>query len=95
MTREMFDKVLERAECTEEEGEHVLPEGRSMTLYVSRQGSSLTVARVAGLRFDEDALFARDQRGEIFLLALDDVFVASVSGVVEQKSSRKAGFRAL
>lgn len=95
MTRDMFDKVLERAEVTEEDGEHVLPEGRSLTLYVGHQGTNLTVARVAGVTFEDDALIARDQRGEIYVVGLGDVYAVSVAGAVEQKSSRKAGFRAL
>jgi hypothetical protein len=93
MTEAMFKAVLERAEARKSDDGVVLPEGRTLTLYAAHDGTSLQVTRVTGLRLDAGIVEARDAKGETFLLSLEDVFAASVTGdATNKKTGRKAGF---
>jgi hypothetical protein len=94
MTVEMFKAILEKAECKTKGGESTLPEGRTIALYVAHEGVSLTISRLVSLRLDLDGLLivGRDHRGEMYLVALADVFAASVAGGSGDTPVRKAGF---
>ena len=93
MTKDMFDTILERAECVaNDEGGSKLPEGRMLTLYLSRDGASLQVSRVIDLKLDSSVVEAVNNKGELFVVALDDLFAASVSGGSKLATGRKAGF---
>jgi hypothetical protein len=92
MTKQMFEAMLRRAECTmSSDGRAALPDGRTMTLYLSRSGASLQVARVVELQVNDALVEALDNRGELFIVAIDDLFAASVSAATT-KAGRKAGF---
>ncbi|MEM1032013.1 MAG: hypothetical protein AAGN82_16815 [Myxococcota bacterium] len=94
MTDEMFDAILRKAEC-EKKGDHaVLPEGRTLSLYVAHGGSSLTVSRIVEVTRDGELVEARNAKGELFILTRSDVFAASVVGGSKDGPSRKAGFLA-
>jgi hypothetical protein len=93
MTKDMYDTILARAECTaKDEGSSVLPEGRTLTLYLSRDGTSLQVSRVVELTLASSVVEAVNNKGELFVVALDDVFAASVQGGSKSSAGRKAGF---
>ena len=93
MTKDMFDTILARAECTaRDDGGSDLPEGKTLTLYLSRDGASLQVGRVIEVKLDNGIVEAVSNKGELFLVALDDLFAASVSGGSKTSRERKAGF---
>lgn len=92
MTRQMFEAILGRAGCSSDDGRWALPEGRTMTLYLARDGASLQVARVVEIVARETVVEALDHKGELFMLGLDDLFAASVSGDARTGPLRKAGF---
>jgi hypothetical protein len=94
MTEAMFKAVVQRAEGRKtDDGVVSLPEGRTLTLYAAHDGTSLQVARVTTLSLVDGIVEARDVKGELFLLSLEDVFAASVAGDANhKKAGRKAGF---
>ena len=93
MTKDMFDTILARAECTTaDDGTSELPEGKTLTLYLSRDGASLQVGRVIEMKLDGSIVEAANNKGELFLVALGDLFAASVSGGSKSSKGRKAGF---
>jgi hypothetical protein len=93
MTEKMFEALLARSEATaSKRGPATLPEGRTITLYVGRAGAALQIPRVAELRLQEALVEARNHKGELFLVALEDVYAASISAEGEGGGLRKAGF---
>ena len=93
MTKDMFDTILARAECTtQDDGSAELPEGKTLTLYLARDGASLQVGRVVEVKLDSDVVEAVNNKGELFIVALGDLFAASVSGGSKSTKGRKAGF---
>lgn len=68
-----------------------LPEGRTLTLHLAHNGATLSVSTVQSLLFKGARLVARNERGELFSAALDDMFACSLSP--EKASGRQAGFR--
>ena len=92
MTNEHLDLVLKSAESQKaKDGWHHLGSGRHVTLYVAQEGASLTVGRIESLRAKNGLVEARTARGEIYVLALESVFAASVDEAGDNRS-RKAGF---
>ena len=94
MTGEMFQKVLAKAEASGSAADGAkLPEGRTLTLYVANNGASMTVGDVVSVKLDDDAVEAENKKGVCHILALADVYAASVKSEGEGNASRKAGFR--
>jgi hypothetical protein len=91
MAREQIEAALKVAEARQEDGWQVLPEGRSLTLYVAKDGASLNVSRVEALTFDDALLRARTTSGEVFVVSTADVFAAAAAGGSVARS-KKAGF---
>jgi hypothetical protein len=92
MTRDMFMAMLKRAGCKDGDEQHELSDGRSMTLYLSRDGASLQVGKVVAIKEVDGIVEALNNKGELFMVHLDDLFAASVTGSDEAGPSRKAGF---
>ena len=91
MTEEHLTALLKTAEAKKDgDGWHALSEGKHMTLYVGSNGASLSVQRVEAVRQEGQIVRARTVRGEVFVLALEDVFAGAVEGA--KSSNRKAGF---
>ena len=91
MTEEHLASLLSSAQAKKDgEGWHVAADGRHVTLYAAANGASLNVGRVEALRRDGALLQARTVKGEVFLLALEDVFAAAVEAA--PTGARKAGF---
>ncbi len=93
MTEVMFKAVLDRAGCEKtKNGGAVLPDGRHLTLYVARSGTQLSVGKVVKLAISGGLVQTENVKGETFLLSIDDLFAASVSGDAKAPGGRKAGF---
>jgi len=95
MTEEMFHAVLDKAGCSKGDGARMeLPEGSTMTLYLAHEGTQLQVSRVTALIQNGDIVQTETAKGETFLLALEDLFAASILGGDGKDGSpgRKAGF---
>jgi hypothetical protein len=92
MTHDMLKTVLASADTREEDGWSLLPNGRLLSLYAAHDGVSLTVQKIEAVRLAHGLIHARSHKGEIFLLALEDVFAAAFDAGAESKAARKAGF---
>jgi hypothetical protein len=68
----------------------VATDGRSLTLYAAFNGASLTVSRVEAVKSEQKLLYARTKKGEVYVLALTDVYAGAVEE--SQAATRKAGF---
>jgi hypothetical protein len=91
MTEDHFAAIISSAEAKKDsQGWWVTQEARHLTLYVSSGGSSLTVSRVEAVRLDGALVKARSMRGEIYVLALEDVFAGAVDP--QAQGGRRAGF---
>lgn len=93
MTEQMLRVVLETANAkNDKDGWAALPEGRVMTLHVAHAGVGLTVSKVEAVHIASSVVRARSQKGEVVVLAADDVFAATVDKSAEAAANRKAGF---
>lgn len=93
MTDEMFRAVLETAAAkTDKDGWSALPEGRLMTLYAGHDGVQLTVAKVEAVKASGRVLWARSNKGETYVVSLDDLFAAALDRGNDTAAGRKAGF---
>lgn len=92
MTHDMLKTVLASADTKEEDGWSLLPSGRLLSLYAAHDGVSLTVQKIEAVRLAHGLLHARNNKGETFLLALEDLFAAAFDASSESKPVRKAGF---
>jgi hypothetical protein len=91
MTQEHLAAILELISAKpDKEGWSAFPDGRGLTLYAAHDGVQLTVARVEAVVVKNGLLRARTARGEIYLLALEDVFAAAAEAAAI--NVRKAGF---
>jgi hypothetical protein len=91
MTQEHLSAILELVSAkTEKDGWSSFPDGRALTLYAAHDGVQLTVARVEAVAVKAGLLRARNTKGELYLLALEDVFAAAAEATAQQ--ARKAGF---
>jgi hypothetical protein len=92
MTEEHLASVLAAAQAKkDDQGWHVPSEGRHLTLYVSSSsGASLNVGGVVAIQPEGALLRARTAKGVVYLLALQDVFAASID--TPSGGGRKAGF---
>jgi hypothetical protein len=91
MTEEHLASLLGSAKAKkDDEGWFVPAEGRHWTLYVASSGASLNVGRVEAVRTEGALLHARTVKGELFVLALEDVFAAALEAPAA--GGRKAGF---
>jgi hypothetical protein len=73
-----------------DEGWMILPDGRSLTLYVAADGATLTVSRVHGMRLEGQLVHARTSKGEHYIVALEDAYAGSVDA--PSGGTKKAGF---
>lgn len=93
MTEAMYQRMLERAEAhAGKKGPAKLPEEKSITLYVTAHGASITVANVIELSEADGIVEAKNRKGELFILALDDILAAAIQASDERGTGRRAGF---
>jgi hypothetical protein len=92
MTEEHLSALLAAAEAKKDDkGFLRAGEGRTLTLYVASSAASLTVSKVEALRAERDLLHARTTKGEVYVLALVDVYAGAVDAS-PATGGRKAGF---
>jgi hypothetical protein len=91
MNQEQLSAILDLLSAkVDKEGWSTFPDGRGLTLYVAHGGVQLTVPRIEAVIAKQGLLRARTAKGETYLLALEDVFAASIEGTPQQ--ARKPGF---
>ena len=91
MTPEHWAALVEVSGAKKDDkGFLVPPEGKLITLYVVSGSATLSVQRIEAMRQEQGLVHARTKKGELFVLALQDVFAGAVEET--QGSSRKAGF---
>jgi len=92
MTKEHWAALVEASGAKKDgEGFFLSPEGKLFTLYVSANGASLSVQRIEAIREEQGLVRARTKKGELFVLALQDVYAGAVEET-QGASARKAGF---
>lgn len=95
MTEAMLVTILAEAQAKgDKDAERTLPDGRRITLYAAHDGVPLTVTKVEGVKLVGGGVVkARNDKGESFLLSLEDLFAAAIDGGGSGGSTgRKAGF---
>ena len=91
MTHEHLAALITAGEAKKSsDGWMTLPEGRSLTIYVAAGQSPLTISRVQAVRHDGALLHARSNKGEHYVLALEDAFAGSLDA--PPSVTKKAGF---
>ena len=72
MTQDHLSALFAAAEVKKgDEGWMILPDGRSLTLYVAADGATLTVGRVQSLRLVGQLIHAKTNKGEHYIVALE------------------------
>jgi len=94
MTETVLKTVLDEAQGKAVEGGYVeVAEGRRITLHAAHAGVGLAISKIEKIAIEGSVVRARNERGELFVLSLEDVFAASVEGTRSAGGSpRKAGF---
>jgi hypothetical protein len=92
MTLEHWAALLEASGAKKDErGFLAPPEGKLITLYVASGSATLSVQRVEAVKHEAGLVHARTKKGELFVLALQDVFAGAIEET-QGSSQRKAGF---
>jgi hypothetical protein len=92
MTLEHWAALIEASGAKKDEkGFLAPPEGKLLTLYVASGAATLTVQRIEAVRQEQGLVHARSKKGELFVLALLDIFAGAVEET-QGSSQRKAGF---
>jgi hypothetical protein len=71
-----------------------LPQKTTLTLYLSKNSVGLTVSGIEAIAVRGHHAQARTQKGDLYVVSLDDVFAANIEGRAQSKSARRAGFAA-
>lgn len=92
MTNEHFQALLSVAGAKPDtEGWSKTEDERLVTLHASNQGVGLVINRIVATRLQGELVLARTDKGDQFVVALRDVFAASVEA--PKTKARQAGFR--
>lgn len=94
MSPEHLQEILELCEAStaDDRGFRELPGKTALTLYLACEGVGLTISEVDALAVRGHHVQARTRKGNLFVLALEDVFAANIEGRAEPKPGRRAGF---
>ena len=91
MTRDHLEALLKAAEATDgEDGWVEMGAGRQVNLYAASRGVGLTISRVSSLRIETRWVTAKTARGELYVVAMEDLFAGAVEAPVQ--GARKPGF---
>ena len=91
MTQDHLSALLSVAGAKKNgEGWMQSPDGRHITLHAAFNGASLSVAKIEALRVEGGLVQARTVKGDVYVLALSDLFAGAVEGGTT--TARKAGF---
>ena len=92
MTLEHWAALMEASGAKKDDKGYLAPpEGKLLTLYLSSGSSTLSVQRIEAVRQEQGLVHARTKKGELFVLALADLFAGAVEET-QGSSQRKAGF---
>lgn len=95
MSPEDIQEILKVCEATNgENGFRELPQKTTLNLYLAKNGVGLTVNNIEAVALRGHHLQARTQKGDLYMVVLDDVFAANVEGRAQPKGARRAGFAA-
>jgi len=93
MTPEHINDILKICEASEGDGGfRELPQKTTLTLYLSKGGVGLTVASIEAMALRGHTVQARTTKGDLYVVALEDVFAANIEGRMKSKTERRAGF---
>lgn len=94
MSPEDIQEILKicDAGAADERGFRELPQKTTVTLYLAKSSVGLTVSGIEALAVRGHHLQARTQKGDLYMVSLDDVFAANVEGRAQSKGARRAGF---
>lgn len=92
MTHEELGAILKAAGAKAgTDGYHTLPDGATLTLYVAKDGASLNITKVEGVKLEGELVVALTKR-ETFYVGRADVFGASFEPQKPSQPARRAGF---
>ena len=92
MTQDQLDAIFKTYGAKSgADGWFVFPEGSVVSIYVAREGASVTLARVDGVKFEGDLLFGRTAKKELYAARSPDVLALSFDPG-SSMPSRRAGF---
>ena len=92
MTEEHLTALLAAAEAKKDDQGFMRPaDGRTWNLYVGANGTGMNVSKVEALKVERELIRARTVKGELFILALQDVYAGAVEAGTTG-GGRKAGF---
>ncbi len=93
MTEAMFQRAIDRAEASNpKRGPAKLPEGKTLTLYLASYGAAMTITNVVEVSLVEGIVEAKNKKGELYIVALENLIAASINAGDEKGGARKAGF---
>ena len=91
MTDDHFSALLSAADAKKDgTGWMRTAEARLISLHLASNGASLSVGRIEAVKLDKGLVRARTVKGEVYVLALADVFAGAVEAPASE--GRKAGF---
>lgn len=92
MTPQHLQTILKRASAKNAPDDtSSVPEGVTLTLHVAHGGAQLSVPKIVGVTIENDLVYARTARGDVFAIDLGDVFAVAVDGA-PTTAGRRAGF---
>lgn len=96
MSPEHIQEILQICEAgtADDRGFRELPPKTTLTLYLQKNSVGLTIANIEALVVRGHQLHARTQKGDLYLVSLEDVFAANIEGRAQSKGARRAGFAA-
>jgi hypothetical protein len=94
MDPENFREILKLcgAKPPDERGYQDLPDKTTLTLYLARAGVGLTVGSVEAVAIRSLRIHARTNKGDLYVVAFEDLFAANIEGGAQPRSARRAGF---
>ena len=91
MTEEHLTALLAAAEAKKDDNGFLRAgDGRTLTLYIASSAATLSVSKIEALRTERELLHARTTKGEVYIVALADVYAGAVDAPTT--GGRKAGF---
>jgi len=92
MNQDQLEAILKAAGAkVGTDGYHTLPDGATLTLYCAKDGASLNVPKVEGVKLEGELVVARTKK-ETFFVARGDVFGAGLELDKTSQPVRRAGF---
>jgi hypothetical protein len=93
MSPEHINDILTLCEASAaDNGFRELPNKTTLSLYLAKAGVGLTVAQIEAINIKGSTIQARTTKGDLYVVALEDVFGANIEGRMQAKTPRKAGF---